>query len=634
MFKIFPCNHNKIPLVTDWQSLATTDQAQIAAWTATYGEAIGSWGIPTGPTNNLLVLDIDVKKGTDGFKALEGKSIPTTMSQTTPSGGLHYIYEYPADGEHYGNKVGFLPGLDARGDGGYICYYGTDTQPIAKAPTWFLESVKANSQPLIQGDLIKVSSSIGEQQLLESLENIREAPEGESNNILNIEAFKVGQLVKAGSITEARAKEQLLSAAKDRGKPDYEANATINSAFKGSNIKPLTSPFGEPVLAFPLPDIPVQESWTPKQFTLFDLTNTSHLKKPQLFENWSSEDIHLTTADGGTGKTTLKLNEAICLALGESFLTFRCLQPGGKTLFITGEDTAEKLGAMIGMICKQMGILNNAEKMNKVLSSIVVKKDSDMCIITKDKQGFLAPNQDAMNKVLQAVHDIKPKMVVFDPISSFWGSEAALNDMAKAVNKFMGRVATEGKCCVEMINHMGKTSSSTKDMSQFAGRGGTGLPSNARVSRVMRAIDEEEYTKITGRELEDSDSPIMINVNKFTDGSPLLNVPFLAVRKGFLFVHQTINMMQAKENNEGKDIARLMGFMKEALQSGKYPTKSVAIGFFANMDDKLSKDRVVNALNVLTFMGHKGETLKIVDNPDMTQDEKVYVLADVRGKEI
>lgn len=87
-----------------------------------------------------------------------------------------------------------------------------------------------------------------------------------------------------------------------------------------------------------------------------------------MFQDWSTEDICITTADGGTGKTTMKLYEAVCLALGERFLGFDCKQTG-KTLFITGEDTQQKLGAMLGAIMQQMGLFNGTPE-NEVKSKL------------------------------------------------------------------------------------------------------------------------------------------------------------------------------------------------------------------------------------------------------------------------
>ena len=551
---------------------------------------------------------------------------------------MHYIYKYPTDGNYYANRQKFDHGLDIRGEGGYIVHYGMDSTPIAEAPDWLLEaslSLKVEKQVNLE-DAVVISPVIVNEILQEACENIRNAPDGESNNILNIESYRVGQLLTSKSIDRGLAFESLFKAAKDRGKPDYEAKATIESGFQGGANSPIVSPFGnlEPVLSIPEMESEPNARWTPNFFTKYDLTNLSKLRKPQVFKDWSTEDIHITTADGGTGKTTLKLCEAIALALGEDFLGFEC-QGEGRTLFITGEDTAEKLGAMLGAICKQMGIMDDEVKLRKVMNSVLVKKDSDLCLIDKTKQGFLNCNNESLKKVIEAIEDIRPKMIVFDPISSFWGSESALNDMAKAVSKFMGMLVEKSNACVEMINHMGKVSSKDKDMSQFAGRGGTGLPSHARVSRVLRPIFDEEFEELTGMQLEEDKSAMMCNVNKFSDGSPLFNKPFLIMREGYLFSRITLVEQKIKEEQEKMtDTERIFTFIKSERTEKRYPTKGVIIGNFMIGFDKLSKDRVVRGLEFLQYMGHMGDKIKAIENPDPEVRERVYVITDMEGREI
>ncbi len=441
MFKIFPAR-GKIPIKKGWQTEASADPEVHKMWSDLYRGQFDSWCIPTGPINDLLVLDVDMKG--NGYETLKGKELPATMWQRTPSGGAHYLFKYPQDGRRYGNRTKFEPGLDLRGDGGYIIFYGGAECARAEPPTWVREAAQARELPQTtdQQDAYKVAPEIASQTIQKSLDAIREAPPGERNNVLNREAFKVGQLVKSGSITREYAEAALYRAASDAGLQGYEVMATVESGLAGGSKKPLTSPFGDPKTLYPMPGMD-QPRWTPIYFTHEDLLNTSKLRRPQLFENWSTEDIHITTADGGTGKTTMKLFEAVCLALGERFLGFQCIQPG-KTLFITGEDTDKKLGAIIGQILRQMGLLEDPaynDKVRTVLDSIAVKKDANLCLIVKDpKTGFLRQNPHALENVMQAVSDIKPKMIVFDPISSFWGSESALNDMAKAVIKFMSEL--------------------------------------------------------------------------------------------------------------------------------------------------------------------------------------------------
>lgn len=650
MFKIFPATINsenqKVPLVKGWKDVATTDQNQIAQWKQQWNGQLKFFGIPTGQTNGIVVLDIDVKPNKktgeprNGWASLQklGYQLPSdTLRQQTPSGGTHLIFR-AKPGVHYGNSVNEELGVDVRGDGGWIGFYGF-TNPntlLAEAPDWITSLSPSNKTYDHAGPTINVSPVIAQGIVAASLEAIENAPPGSSNDTLNTESFRLGQLVASGSITREFAEAALFAAAKKRGKPDYESKATIKSGLDGGIGKPLTSPFEEPIVKITMEPPPLPPGrWTPPAFTKAELMNFSKIRKPQLFKDWSTEDIHLMTADGGTGKTTLTLQEAICLALGERFLGFECEQRGN-TLFITGEDTREKLAAMLGFQLKQMGLLDDPEKLAIITQSIRIQKDADLCLITKDKQNFLQPNPEALKKVLEAIEDLKPKMIVFDPIASFWGSESALNDMAKAVSKFTGTLVERSGACVVLINHMGKQSSANRDMSQFAGRGGSGLPSHARVSRVLRPVHEDEFTELTGETLPEGKGAMMCVVNKFTDGSPLYNKPFLIMRDGFLFSRRNLTEQKLRDaEKQMSDEERIFTFIKEQRQMNRYPTKNIVIGHFMGMGtNAIGVERCKRALEGLCYHGNMGEMLKAVENPDPSVRDRVYVLTDSEGKEI
>lgn len=645
MFRVFPAtliNGQKVPLIRGWAEAASSDPAQHKLWQDQFRDRLHFWGIPAGAVNGFIALDVDVK-GVNGFESLKslGYVVPPTLEQTTPSGGKHFLFRFdPAN--PLKNSVSSKLGLDVRTSGGWIAFYSfSNNLQLAEPPEW-LSKLSVQKEPSSQNSTsIKLAPEIARTIFEECISNIKNAPPGESNNVLNTESYKVGQLVVAGSVSREFAESELFRAAKDRGKPDYESRATISSGLDGGTKNPILSPFTGTVSApinFTVPSSPEPaQRWTPNYLTRADLLNTSKLRKPQLFKDWSSEDISITTADGGTGKTTLKLYEAICLALGENFLGFQCMQRG-KTLFITGEDTDKKLGAMLGAILQQMGLLDgspiNEAKVETVLNSVVIKKDADLCLIAKDKQNFLFPNLHALEKILQAVDDIKPKMIVFDPISSFWGSEAALNDMNKAVTRFMSELVDRSGACVEMINHMGKSSSATKDMTQFAGRGGSGLPSNSRVSRVLRSLPAEEYQEMTGLELVGENSAMLCNVNKFSDGSPLFNKPFIITRSGYLFGRIFLSPAKVKEmEKKMDDKERVFTFIKTARSAGRWPTVQVCVANFMNQGDPMSADRIKRAIALLGFEGYMGEKVIEVENPDLTQRNKALIIVDMEGKE-
>jgi hypothetical protein len=110
---------------------AATDPARIRAlfavapWATGYGVACGR-----GP-HHLLGLDLDVKHGADGVAALRalarahGFTVPATPTVLTPSGGRHLWLTAPAP---VPNSVGRLaPGIDVRGEGGYVVGPGSRT---------------------------------------------------------------------------------------------------------------------------------------------------------------------------------------------------------------------------------------------------------------------------------------------------------------------------------------------------------------------------------------------------------------------------------------------------------------------------------------------------------------------------
>lgn len=629
MFKYFPCDKNKRPLFTGWQDLATNDPAVLKQWTEMYADRFAYWGIPTGKTNGVLALDIDRKGSKDGFKSLQeqGVNCPTTMSQRSISGGMHLLYQYPQGNEHYGNRAGIFhkdSGVDIRGEGGYVCVYNLDNSPVSPAPEWLVKEAKGFKSHET-GTAVSVSSGVALQEINQALDNIRNAPAGERNNTLNTEAFRAARAVSGSGLDVESVKSMLRSVAIEVGQSTFEANATVNSAFKGGEAKPLTSPFGAPVDTIGIPVIETPKPWKPEPLSPMDLFNKANLRKPQLFKDWSTRDIHITTADGGTGKSTMKLQEAVCLAIGAPFLGFPCQVTEGTTLYITAEDSKEKLAAMIGEICIQMGIRDNKELMDKILKNIHIKKDSDLCLITKTRDNFLTHNKVALDTILEACKEIKPDMIIFDPIASFWGSESNVNDMGSAVSKFMQTLNKETGACVEMINHVGKASSAAKDLSQFAGRGGTGLPSHSRVSRALRQVDNAEYTQLTGGSLDESESSVMINVNKFSDGSRLLNKPFLAIRRGYLFTAEDIKEREVVDGEvSNSDQDRVLAFIKECHELGKEPTFKQVVAYFGtrSKDDKISKARVDSALEILGFQ----DQVHLEESKDATQREKVILL--------
>lgn len=111
------------------------DKRPLIAWEALQehaasAETVGKWydrwpdanvGIVTGAISHLVVLDVDPKHGgAESLERLEREHGPLadTVESISGGGGRHLYFRHP--GSEVSNRAGLRPGLDLRGDGGYI----------------------------------------------------------------------------------------------------------------------------------------------------------------------------------------------------------------------------------------------------------------------------------------------------------------------------------------------------------------------------------------------------------------------------------------------------------------------------------------------------------------------------------
>jgi len=122
----------------------------------------GNVGIVTGTISGLVVMDIDPRHGgEDSLAGLlrEHGPLPQTIEARTGGGGRHVYFAHP--GEVVRNKVGLVPGIDVRGDGGcvvappsvhesgrpYVWLEGHAPSDIAPAPlpAWLLREMTGSA---------------------------------------------------------------------------------------------------------------------------------------------------------------------------------------------------------------------------------------------------------------------------------------------------------------------------------------------------------------------------------------------------------------------------------------------------------------------------------------------------------
>jgi hypothetical protein len=233
---IFPCHwsgdRRKTPLVERGFHVATTDEEQVQEWLRRWPRAL--IGTPTGRAGaGPVVLDIDIKRANaNGFDTLAdiGHAVlPETPMVHTESGGLH-VYFDPGEREirnSAGNRGrGIGPGLDVRGDGGYVILpspgsgyhwdpiWHADSVPLALTPDWLIapqpERHQCASRPVAAADGLSPYAGAA---LDKACRRIIDAPPGEQEATLNAQAFAIGTLAAAKGIPTGFARRALLWAA-------------------------------------------------------------------------------------------------------------------------------------------------------------------------------------------------------------------------------------------------------------------------------------------------------------------------------------------------------------------------------------------------------------------------------------
>lgn len=136
-WKLFPChsiqngecscgNQNcespgKHPRTYNGVKSATGDVNQLREWNKQWPDA--NWALATGSVSGVTVIDIDERK--DGFKSFDDYEhmrrgegdFGDTLIGNTGGGGRHIFIESKVP---IRNRVNWLPGVDIRGDGGYV----------------------------------------------------------------------------------------------------------------------------------------------------------------------------------------------------------------------------------------------------------------------------------------------------------------------------------------------------------------------------------------------------------------------------------------------------------------------------------------------------------------------------------
>lgn len=104
---------------------ATSNPDEQQRWLLKWPNA--SWAVRTGPESNLVVVDVDPDKGGEATwdELVNRHGFVHTVTARTGSGGWHYYFQYPTTIEVKNGRDVLGPGVDIRGNNGYVLLPGS-----------------------------------------------------------------------------------------------------------------------------------------------------------------------------------------------------------------------------------------------------------------------------------------------------------------------------------------------------------------------------------------------------------------------------------------------------------------------------------------------------------------------------
>ena len=141
-WKVFPvAAGSKAPATIHGVKDATTDEATITNWFKTNSSL--NVAVATGPESGVWVADVDPRNGGDWVSPVD------TLTASTPSGGSHYFFRWPADVPKLRRQLG--TGIDVQGTGKYVLvspsvlpngeYVWSNPVAVAEAPQELLAQI-------------------------------------------------------------------------------------------------------------------------------------------------------------------------------------------------------------------------------------------------------------------------------------------------------------------------------------------------------------------------------------------------------------------------------------------------------------------------------------------------------------
>lgn len=510
-FRVFPVKANsKIPALKDWPDKATDDRRRIESWWNLDPDF--NIGIATG--HGLLVVDADTKDnrpGGDSLDMLDMIGLPASYRVATPSGGTHVYLKTDGPQRNRAGTIPDYPGIDIRGDRGYVlgpgstidgrAYAVAHAETVTAAPAWFLETLGAppehtprSDQPLTELDQ--------PQNIARAIEWLAErAPEAIQGAGGDDTTYQVACRMREFALSQQAALDLMLEHWNEtKASPpwmpdDLEAkvgnayayatggwgSATAAGEFGALDIDVGADSLDQPEKAAEQPAIHakpyafVEPSAIPRRDWLYG----RHLIR---------KFVSVTVAPGGVGKSSLVIAEALAMVSGKPLLGIETKPL--RVWYWNLEDPYDELQRRVQAAIQHYGLTQEDIGGRLFVNS---GRESPLRIAALDKQGtarILRPIVDGFSAEMAAM---AIDVASIDPFVSSHQIPENDNNGMDLVTKEWGCVADRANAAIGLIHHTRKMGG--EETTADSARGGKAIVDAAREARVLNRMTKEDAAK-------------------------------------------------------------------------------------------------------------------------------------------
>lgn len=491
---VFACGDDKRPVVETGFKAATRDTATIAVQFSR--SAATMIGVPTGIASGLLAIDVDIKEGKDGRRWLEANKgdLPETRTHATRSGGLHLIFRMPPNVEIRNSAGRLAPGVDVRGEGGYIIvppspgYTEADPTDPAPMPEWLIKACmrQETTYEVRQRQIVPhekyVQAAIDNEVLA-----VMRAGEGTRNDTLNRAAFNLGTLVALGRADSGSIITELLNAAVAAGLPYREAETTIRSGMDAGLSKPRDPP---EQTTHPRQGAQPQPPIEPAKQALWAILDPWHEcdipTRPWVARGYIMRNaVNVVSGPGSAGKSSQMVGWACACAMGTSFHRFSVSKPLKVATYNVEDDGNEQKRRFSAMF-KKMGISGT-----DLEGRLAILGPNDVgTLLTVAPNGKLIVETEVMNRLIEFVQKFQPDVLILDPFVELHVAEENDNTAVRGVMAHFRQLAITHNMGVVILHHARKGAGTPGDPESL--RGASSIVGAARVAMTLNVMTDDE----------------------------------------------------------------------------------------------------------------------------------------------